>query len=83
MNGGSTSTFLSESMLKQNAGTTSAFKGLDTIERMSRGHKMVNMARSKSPTSIFTTNREKNDKRQYYEMLKQVCPDIYSKSKRK
>lgn len=90
MNGGSSSSrsFLSASMMKQKDGGTSGFKGLDTVERMSRGHRMVSLARSKSPTpgfsnSVFNTAREKDDKRQYFELLKQVCPDIYWKAKRK
>uniref|UniRef100_A0A336K222 CSON013837 protein n=1 Tax=Culicoides sonorensis TaxID=179676 RepID=A0A336K222_CULSO len=74
----------SSTMQKQNMGL--GFKGIDTVERLSRGQQMTSMARSRSPTgamgtSIFSFNREKDEKLEYIKLLKQVCPDIYSHSK--
>lgn len=76
---------MSASMLKQMNGGMSGFKGIDTVERLSRGYRMADMARNKSPpgaygTSILNATRERNDKLKYRELLKQVCPDIYSKT---
>lgn len=87
------SKFLSASMRKQDTGinnNNNAFKGINTVEKISRGQQMLNMARSKSPScsyanmsSIFEAKHQKEDKSQYLDLLHRVCPDLYSKKKSK